>query len=165
MPYYTSVWGACGMRGPAVEVWWHGAGQSHFASIIGTDPVPLSEALEEVCGEEPAPRANTGDAESTLWFWLGFFGMNSPKPGSLIFLLTLSFRLTPCTPALSLLPNPFYPFPLPSCDCLSISLIFLLWLWHPSLCPASIWSSRYLLRKRYTHVLTQTFSPKGTLFY
>lgn len=36
--------------------------------------------------------------------------------GPFSFLLTLPFRLTLCTPALSLFLKPFHPFPHPSCD-------------------------------------------------
>lgn len=74
------------------------------------------------CGEETESGIGPWSVESTWWFWLGFFGMNIPKdeyPWPLSFLFTLPFRLTLCTPALSLLLNPFHPFPLPSCDYLS----------------------------------------------
>lgn len=106
-------------------------------------PLPPSSALIQSLWAKPwrKPVERRQHREQILQFWLGFVRMNSPKPGPLSFLLTLPFRLTLHTPAFSILPNPFYPLLLPSCDCLSISLTFLPWLRHPSLCPASIWSS------------------------
>lgn len=72
MLYYTSAWGACGMWGTSCgSVMRWGWSESfclhhqHWAS--------------PACGEEAESGISTCSAESTWWFWLGFFGMNIPK--------------------------------------------------------------------------------------